>query len=167
MRSRRATVAAICLILLLLFTSCTAKNSSGSVMQSTKRAGASAAEKSVSSAQPLDLSKEAQKLDVSEGRAALALIICKLDSSKVVSELAQKDASDLLDILTETALQNSQSLESLDEQYDLKDILASEGVYITIKSNAVSESLAPSGSPGNGWVQNFQNAYNAAPSSTS
>lgn len=89
----------------------------------------------------------AEKADLygtSKGRIALALIICKLDSSKSLSDLAQKDAATLFELLRETAMQKSVTLETVDKQYDVTDILASEGIYESIQANNVTSLTAGS-----------------------
>jgi hypothetical protein len=157
---------AACLMMLFL-TSCSLKL--GSAGNNYKNAATATYDSNQSSSSSIslnvDLNTEAASLSSTPGRVALALIICKMDSSRVLDELAKKDAPSLLNILKEIALQKSQTLESLDDQYDLKDILASEQIYVTIKSNDVSSVPAPSSavsSSDNGWMQKFKTAINAS-----
>jgi hypothetical protein len=74
----------------------------------------------------------------SSGRVALSMLICKLDSSYVYSDLVKKSAKELFDIVSETAVEKNVTLESLDSQYGLSDILASEKIYVSIESNNVT-----------------------------
>jgi hypothetical protein len=156
---------AACLMMLFL-TSCSLKFSSSG--NNYKKATAATYDSNQSSSSSIslnvDLNTEAASLSSTPGRVALALIICKMDSSRVLDELTQKKAQPLFDILKEIAQQKSQTLESLDDQYGLKDILASEQIYVTIKSNAVTSVPAPSSagsSSDNGWMQKFKTAINA------
>ena len=169
MTPRLRVYAAVCLVTLLL-TSCsysklsTAKSGAGDVsVADSIDSSYSATGSSVSISG--NLYTMAAALDSSPGRVALSLIICKLDSSRMLAELSQKDAQSLFDTLKEIAQQKSQTLESLDDLYDLKDILASEKIYVLINSNAVTSSNAPQSSGNsvdvNGWIEKFEKAYAA------
>lgn len=115
-----------------------------------------------------DINAEAQRLGVSPGRVALGEIICRLDSSNRLDDLVPKnDAQELFEILRETALQKSTTLEAINEKYGLTDILASEGIHVDISSNGVTlRSNADNASPGgNDWITHFQAAiFSAGPS---
>jgi hypothetical protein len=85
-----------------------------------------------------DIANQAKLYDSSDGRVALSMIICKLDSSYSYSSLVDKSAKELFDILSESAFEKNITLESLDNKYGLSDILASEKIYVIINSNNVS-----------------------------
>jgi hypothetical protein len=74
----------------------------------------------------------------SPGRVALSMLICRLDSSCVYTDLVEKSAKELFEIVSETAFEKNITLESLDNNYGLCDILASEKIYVSIKSNNVT-----------------------------
>lgn len=148
---------------LLLLTSCSAKFQSTSGAK--KATNDTFNSTSATSSQPqlkqnVDINSEAATLKSTPGRVALSHIICKMDSSRALETLSQKDARELLAIISEVAQQKSQTLESLNDQYDLKDILASENVYVNIKSNAVTSAAAQSSSD-NSWITKFETAINA------
>lgn len=154
------SAAAILPVLLLI--SCTSAQShrSGNTLSSSPAA-------LISSGNPAPMpgvTAEAEKLGVSPGRVALGEIICKLDSSNVLEDLVSKNTSQgLLEILRETALQKSTTLESLDEKYELTDILASEDIHVTIASNGVTTQTVPSSTPSaDDWISRFQSALSAA-----
>ena len=152
---------AACSILALLV-ACSSQHSMSKPVSKSSFVSLSSAPSQDSSAKAkrtVDIKSEAAALSSSAGRVALALVIYKLDNSKAVDELAKKDAATLFDILQEVALQKSQSLESLDDQYDLHDILASENIHVTIKANNVT-SASQTGS-NTDWVTNFQNVINS------
>ena len=107
-----------------------------------------------------DITEEASDYGSSPGRVALAIIINRLDNATVVEDLAQQDAPELFELLRQTASQNSQTLQSLDKQYYLSDILASEGIHVTIESNNVISSA--SGSPDKDWIAKFEKALKSA-----
>lgn len=88
--------------------------------------------------------KEAENHDSTPGRVALSMLICRLDSSHVYSDLVKKNAKDLFDILSETAFEKDITLESLNNTYGLSDILASEDIYVIIESNNVTSLPSPS-----------------------
>jgi hypothetical protein len=155
----------VCLIIgfsLMALTSCSAKMSSANkTADSTAAAGTAVptTSQTVTLKQNIDMSAEAATLKTTPGKVALALIICKMDNSRALEDLAQKDSQDLLSILSEIAQQKSRTLESLNEQYDLVDILASENIFISIKSNAVTSAPAKSSSDLS-WIPKFQDAIN-------
>jgi hypothetical protein len=158
---RRLILILTCLGLLLL-TSCSAKfqNSSGAKKTTADTFNSATTE----NPQPqlkrnIDVNSEAATLKSTSGRVALSLIICKMDSSRVFETLSQKDASELLAIISEVAQQKSQTLESLNNQYGLKDILASEKIYVDIRSNAVTSAATQSNSD-DSWITKFQAAIN-------
>jgi hypothetical protein len=74
----------------------------------------------------------------SSGRVALSMLICRLDSSYVYSDLIKKSAKELFDIVSKTAVEKNVTLESLNSKYGLCDILASEKIYVSIESNNVT-----------------------------
>ena len=150
-------------LFLLLLTSCSAKFQNSSAVKKTTADTFDAPPTTSSQSQlkrNIDVNSEAATLKSTPGRVALSLIICKMDSSRVFETLSQKDASELLAIISEVAQQKSQTLESLNNQYGLKDILASEKIYVDIKSNAVTSAAAQSSSDNN-WIAKFQTAINA------
>lgn len=106
---------------------------------------------------------EAEKLGVSPGQVALGEIICRLDSSNTLEDLVSKNNSQgLLEILRETALQKSTTLESLNEKYGLTAILASEGIHVVITSNGITaQSASSSASSAEDWIPRFQSALSA------
>lgn len=95
------------------------------------------------------------------GRVALSLVICRMDRSNSLQSLAQKSAQDLFAMLRETATQNTQTLESLNIQFHLTDILASENIYVKIHANAADALSAPI-APAANWIEQFQAAYAAS-----
>lgn len=99
------------------------------------------------------------------GRIALSLLICRLDRSSSLQDLSQKPAQDLFAMLRETATQNAQTLESLNIQFHLTDILASEGISVKIHANAADTLSAPI-LPAADWMAQFQTAYAASGSSS-
>lgn len=68
-------------------------------------------------------------------------------------------------MLRETATQNAQTLESLNIQFHLTDILASEGISVKIHANAADTLSAPI-LPAADWMAQFQTAYAASGSSS-
>ena len=160
MHIRRSVLIFACFALLFL-TSCTSK----ALKSSNQASYNAAATTSSGSALPsqyrnIDINSEASALSTQPGQVALALIICKLDNTKVLDELVKQDPHSLFDLLNETALQKSLTLESLDEQYGLTDILASLNIYVNIKSNTVTSVPTPSSASQN-WITKFQQAINA------
>lgn len=111
----------------------------------------------------INLNELAQKYGISAGRMALALIICKLDSTMSIDDLIKKESGDLFEILTETATQKSITLETIDQRYGLTGILHSEGINVTIQANNVTSgpALASSQTGSDSWVNQFETAINA------
>jgi hypothetical protein len=160
--ARRFVLFSVLCLFLLSLTACSAgvKSASASFKSAVSIYSGPSSSYNTHAKPNIDLNAEAATLKSTPGQVALSLIICRLDNSEVLDELASKDPQDLFNILTETALQKSQSLQSLDEQYDLTDILASGKIYVTIKSNDVSSAPAPKSSSTD-WIAKFQSAYNA------
>lgn len=102
------------------------------------------------------LESEASRLHSTTGRVALAMIIHKLDNTQSVESLAAKSASDLFSSIEILAPQKSQTLEALDRLYALRQILASEKIYVQIQANDVS-STAPFSDSAD-WEQKFESA---------
>lgn len=161
MRMRRLMLLIACFSLLSL-TACTSKTmkESGSVSYYKSDAATNSASTLPSQYRNLDLNSEAAALSTQPGQVALALIVCKLDNTKVLDELVKLEPHALFDLLNETALQKSQTLESLDEQYGLAEILASLNINVSIKSNTVTSAPAASSASQN-WIAKFQQAINA------
>lgn len=160
---RRWKRAVVCLLASVILTSCSSGRSLSSTGGSGKQAGSGAVLSASSVSQPVpDIAAEAQKLSKTPGCVALAEIICQLDSSNHLEDLVQKnDAQHLFEILRETASQKSLTLETIDTQYDLKDILASEGIFVSISSNAVTSLPAGSRPADSSWIPKFQSAASA------
>ena len=163
MNIRRWKQAAACLLLPFLLASCSSGKSLDSTGSANKQAGnAAVLSASASSAPVSDITVEAQKLSSTPSCVALAEIICQLDSSNHLEDLVQKNnAQKLFEILRETASQKSLTLESIDTQYDLKDILASEGIYVSISSNAVTSLPTGSKPADSSWIPKFQSGVSA------
>lgn len=134
-----------------------------SVRNSTMKSAATVADSASPpvSVFPIDVREEAKKLGSTPGQVALAAIISRLDNASPVEDLSRNSAKELFDDLRQTASQKSQTLEALDQLYDLSDILASEGIYVRFQANNIVSS-APS-SASDGWIDGFQKAINAAP----
>ncbi|ADU26282.1 hypothetical protein [Ethanoligenens harbinense] len=113
-----------------------------------------------------DLNTMARTYASTPGRIALSLIICRLDRSSYLQPLAQKSAQDLFSMLREVAAQNSQTLESLNTQFHLTDILSSEGIYVQIHANAADPLSTPI-APAPDWITQFQSAYASLSSASS
>ncbi len=152
------------ILAVVILAACSAGRTHGG--QSGNVGNGSAAVSAASSFAPVsDVAAEAQRIGVTPGRVALGEIICRLDSSNVLEDLVAKNASrDLLEILRETALQKSTTLEALDEKYGLTAILASEGIFVSISSNGVmTQSEASHASVADSdWLPRFQTAISAA-----
>jgi hypothetical protein len=163
---RKIIFLAICFVLPFVLISCTVKET-GSVTKPTGKtinSLISQPDNSTFSASSTDVVSEAQKLSSSPGRVALSLIICRLDNSYHLNELSQKDIQDLLSILSETSSQKAVTLEALDAQFNLRGILATEGMTVTIKANqitVVSNGSAPA-NPDNSWIAPFEKAINSS-----
>ena len=114
----------------------------------------SAAESASGSNAKIDLKARSSELGTSPGRLALAIIIDRLDNATVVEDLSKKNAQELFDLLRQTASQKSQTLEGLNSLYHLNDILASEGIYVTIQANNVTS--AASCSVSDSWIDVFE-----------
>lgn len=153
----------IALLLMLSATSCSKQNVKSKNAAPSIRAGHS--EKISGPSQPdysADLETEAQKYKSSPGRVALAMIICKLENSYSYSDIVKYSAKELFDILSESAVANNITLESLNTRYGLLDILASEKIYVSITANNVTY-LSPSSSKNAStdstasttWISNF------------
>lgn len=110
----------------------------------------------------VDLNVMARTYASTPGRVALSLIICRLDRSSYLQSLTQKSAQDLFSMLREVSSQNAQTLEALNTQFHLTDILASEGIYVHIHANAADPLTTPV-APASDWVTQFQTAYAALP----
>ena len=137
-------VAALLLMQPLLLTSCSSDRDSA---KSANASGIALGVKSSQSSQTSQSSQpdfgasvvqQARLNNSSTGRVALAMLICRLDSSYVYSDLIKKNAKELFDIVSETAVEKNVTLESLNSQYGLCDILASEKIYVSIESNNVT-----------------------------
>lgn len=115
------------------------------------------AAQNASAAVSVDIQEEAVKEGSTPGRVALAVIINRLDGTTSLDDLCHQSAKELFDILQQTASQKSQTLESLDQLYDLSDILASEHIYVQFQSNNVVSST-PADSGSGGWVPKFEKA---------
>jgi hypothetical protein len=74
----------------------------------------------------------------SPSRVALSMLVCRLGSSYIYGDLVKKSAKELFEIVSETAVENSVTLESLNNRYGLCDILASENIYVSIEANSVT-----------------------------
>jgi len=158
---RRIIISALCLLFTFALVSCNMKSKNSFNLNSDSEIYTSGAQTSVTLVTVTDLDAEAKKLSSSTGRVALALIICKLDPHNVFEELSQKNAKELFDTLIETASRKSQTLEAIDGQFNLKDILASEKIYVTIKSNAVTSNASPTSSTAStAWITPFMTAIN-------
>ena len=106
------------------------------------------------------LESVASSTSSTRGRVALAIIINRLDSTQTVADLAGKPASELFGIIKTTAPQKSKTLEGRDQLYGLRDILASEGIYVSFQSNDVES--AGDSSPSKDWEQKFEDAVRSA-----
>lgn len=137
-------VAVLLLMQPLLLTSCSSgSNPAKSANAGGITLGAKSSQSSQASlpAQPdfgANVVQQAKLNNSSAGRVALSMIICRLDSSYVYSDLIRKSAKELFDIVSETAVEKNVTLESLNSQYGLCDILASEKIYVSIESNNVT-----------------------------
>lgn len=154
----RPAAALLPLLLLISCSSGSPRNSAGSSRPTVLLAS------SASAASMPGVTSEAQKLNVTPGRIALGEIVCQLDSSNVLEDLVAKNTSrELLEILRETALQKSTTLETIDEKYGLTSILASEGIYVAITSNGVTEKSGNgiSAPPASDWVPRFESAISS------
>ena len=160
---RRWKRAAACLLLPFLLASCSSGKSLNSTGSADRQTGNAAVLSASASSSPVtDITAEAQKLSTTPGCVALAEIICQLDSSNHLEDLAQKNnAQNLFEILRETASQKSLTLETIDTQYDLKDILASEGIFVSISSNAATSLPTGSRPADSSWIPKFQSAASA------
>lgn len=105
-----------------------------------------------------DLQKKSQALGSTPGRVALALILNKLDIALVVEDLAKKSSQELFDILRQVAPQKSQTLQGLDQLYGLKNILASDGVYVDFQANNVVSTISINNNLT--WADKFLKAIN-------
>ena len=162
---RRIASALLAFFFALLLVSCGQASSESS---SSPRASQTTGSDIIDSGIPatIDLQTEAKAESSTPGRTALALLICRLDKTSSLKSLAQKSASDLFAMLRETAVQHAQTLQALNERFGLTDILASEGIYVKISGNMAQTVSLPI-QPNAGWETQFENAYNAASSSTS
>lgn len=160
---RKSAWAALLLACVLLLASC-GKQSGSSLKQASSKVSAVSTEESEADSLPatVNLADEARQYASTPGRTALALIICRLDRSSALQGLTQKSAGDLFEMLRETAIQKSRTLESLDQQYDLHDILASEGIHVNIHANAAD--TVSGGAPAADWVSKFEASYAASAS---
>ena len=137
----------------LLLTSCTSNSSvakSDKAYNISARAKISQNSQNTQSAQPnfgASLVGQAAIYNSSPGKVALSMLICRLDNSCVYSDLVNKSAKELFDIVSETAFEKNITLESLDKRYGLRDILASENIYVSIESNNVTSLPQPSAKP--------------------
>lgn len=149
----------------VLFSACGAQPFQPQPSMSTSSAVSSVHSGLINSALPptVNLADMARTYGSTPGRTALSLIICRVDRSSGLQSLSQKSVQELFDILRETATQNAQTLESLNTQFDLVDILASEGVYVKIHANA-ADTLSTPITPAPDWIEHFQKAYAASSS---
>ena len=164
MRRFPATLCAAAVSCALALAACGQRETSSATSKSVSVLEAESVSGTVASALPetVDLAAEAQTLGSTPGRTALALIVCRLDPTNSLAALAQKNAADLLSLLQEIAVQKSRTLESLDQQFGLRDILASEHVYVLIHANAADTVSGDGSAASAGWEQNFEKAYAAA-----
>lgn len=162
---RRLLLFAAAFLSLVLFSACSAFQSKPST--STSSTTSSSIHKGlINSTLPssIDLLDMAHTYASTPGRTALSLVICRVDRSSGLQSLTQKSAQELFSILRETATQNAQTLESLNTQFDLVDVLASEGVYVRIHANA-ADILSTPITPTSNRIVTFQNAFAASSSS--
>lgn len=132
----------------LMLASCT-KGGDAKKSRASAAAGTVVTQGTVSAAQPefgKSVVEQAEIYDSSPGRIALAMLICRLDSSYDYTQLVGKSAKELFETLSETAFEKNVTLESLNTQYGLCDILASEKIYVSIEANSVTSLPAPSSS---------------------
>lgn len=156
--------AALCAAVLacaVALAACGQKKASSSKSVSAQETGSVSSAASSTLPASVDLAAEAKTLGSTPGRTALALIICRLDPTNQLQPLAQKNAGDLFSLLQEIAVQKSRTLESLDQQFGLRDILASENIYVIIRANAADTVSGAVSSVAAGWEQNFEKAYAA------
>lgn len=149
LRKRLALVALACTIAVLITSCSQEKVGSLSGASSAAEVYESQVAQASSEDQPdftASVVKEAKIYDSSPGRIALSMLICRLDSSRVYTDLVKKNAKELFNILSETAFEKDITLESLDNIYGLTDILASEDIYVSIKANSVTSLPQPSSS---------------------
>lgn len=166
---RRPLFTAVALVLLSLLSACSIQKSQTTHTASvSSTASFSASEKKISSANSgqikntlpstVNLTNMANTYASTPGRVALSLIICSMDRSNSLKTLPQKSARDLFSMLRETAAQNTQTLESLNTEFGLTDILASEGIYVRIHANAADTLTMPT-APAADWITRFESAY--------
>jgi hypothetical protein len=144
MRVCKVAIAAVGCAVALLLSSCSI---SSGVTKSAKESDSSGAVKNSQvimvsqSGQPdfgASVTAQAKLYQSTPGRVALAMLICKLDSSYDYTDLIKKNANELFDDVSEIAFEKNVTLESLDSRYDLTKILASEKIYVSIVANDVS-----------------------------
>jgi hypothetical protein len=146
---RKLALAASCTIALLL-ASCSLNSAATKDVEASKMSSvitSSQTSQIDQSTQPdfhASIIQEASLYKSTPGRVALSMLICRLDSSYVYSDLVKKNANELFDIVSKTAFKNNITLESLNTLYGLCDILESEKIYVSIESNNVTSLPQPS-----------------------